>query len=70
MAEIASYRYLKKKMMADPDGYSNGRVHVRGMTTWKLFDKVEELEKSLASAFERIVQLERQISGFVIKKKS
>lgn len=70
MAEIATFKYIKKKMMGDPNGYSNGRIHIEGMATWKLFNKVEELEGGLKCAFEKIAQLERQVSALSMRKKT
>ena len=63
------YKHIKKKMMADSDEYCNGKIHVEGMSSWKLFDKVEAMENNIASLFEKVATIERQMFELLIKKK-
>lgn len=32
---IGAYKYIKNRMLAEPDGYSNGKVYVRSGMNWE-----------------------------------
>ena len=32
---IGGYKYIKNKMLAEPDGYSNGKVYIRSGMSWE-----------------------------------